>query len=94
MSSAAMLPSRHHQLLRLLNIQPQRSLQTPVFVGLEQTAVPALRNQELDLIRRMNVSMGLAQVHPSSRRKSTPVPLNHLMNGRYIQREGTIGTSV
>jgi hypothetical protein len=45
------LPPRHHQLLRLAQVQAQRALQPQVLVWLEQSAVPALRDEQSDLFR-------------------------------------------
>ena len=53
------LASRHHQLLGLAQVQPQRALQSAVLVGLEQAAVAALRDEQLDLVRRVNVAVSL-----------------------------------
>ena len=53
------LAARHHQLLGLSQIQPQRALQTAVLVGLEQSAVAALGDEQLDLVRRVDVAMRL-----------------------------------
>ena len=56
-----MRAARHHQLLRLPQVQSQRALQPLVLVGLQQAAVTALGNQQLDLIRRMDVPVRLAR---------------------------------
>ena len=51
MSSAEISRARHHQLLGLPQVQPQRALQPPVLVGLEQSAVAAFGDEQLDLFR-------------------------------------------
>ena len=53
------LAPRHHQLLGLTQIQPQRALQPAMLVGLEQSAVAALGDEQLDLVRRVDVPVGL-----------------------------------
>jgi hypothetical protein len=59
MFSASNLRARNHQLLRLTHVQPQRAPQTPVFVRFEKAAIAALGNEQLDLLRRVDVSMCL-----------------------------------
>ncbi len=59
MSERGDLAPRHHQLLGLTEIQPQRALQAAMLVGLEQSAVAALGDEQLDLVRRVDVPMGL-----------------------------------
>ena len=51
------LAARHHQLLGLPQVQPQRALQPAVLVGLEQAAVAALRDEQLDFLWRMDVTV-------------------------------------
>ena len=51
------LGARHHQLARLSQIEPQRALQPAMFVGLEQPAIAALGNEQLDLVGRVDVAM-------------------------------------
>src|SRR5688572_21598686 len=52
-------PARHHELLRLLEVQPQSTLQPPVLVGFEEAAVPTLGKQQLDFVRRMEMPVRL-----------------------------------
>ena len=81
MSSAEILRARHHQLLGLTQVQPQRALQAAVLVGLEQSAVAALGDEQLDLLGRVDVPVRLLR-RAESRSSSRPVPFSHLMNGR------------
>ena len=53
------LAARHHQLLGLPQVQPQRALQPEVLVGLEQAAVAAFRDQQLDFLGRVDVTVPL-----------------------------------
>ena len=59
MSSAEILPPRHHELLGLPQVEPQRALQAAVLVGFEQAAVAALGDQQLDLVGRVDVTVRL-----------------------------------
>ena len=48
-------PARHHELLGRPQVQPQRAQKALMLVWLEQAAVAALGDQQLDLLRRVNV---------------------------------------
>ena len=49
--------ARHHQLARGAQPKPQRTMQAHLLFGLEQSAVAALRDQQLDLFGRVDVPM-------------------------------------
>ena len=55
------LGPRDHQLLRLPEVQAKRAAQAAMLVGFEESAVAALRDQQLDLFRRVNVTMRLGR---------------------------------
>ena len=59
MSIAEILRRGHHQLLRLPQVEAQRTLQAAVLVRLEQAAVAALGDQQLDFVRRVDVPVRL-----------------------------------
>ena len=48
---------RHHQVARRAPAEPQRAVQALLFVGLEQAAVAALGDEQLDFIRRVQVPL-------------------------------------
>ena len=49
--------ARHHQLPRGSQAEPQRAVQPHLFLRLEQSAVAALGDQQLDLLRRVHVAV-------------------------------------
>ena len=51
------LAPRHHQLARGSQAEAQRALQAPVLVRLEEAAVTALRDQQLQLLGRVHVAV-------------------------------------
>ena len=69
--------SRHHQLPGLPQVQPQGALQPPVLVRLQQPAVAALGDEQLDLLGRVDVAVARGGAHGRSSRM--PLPFSHVM---------------
>ena len=49
--------ARHHQLFRGAKAEPQRAVQPDLLFGLQQASVPAFRDEELDFLRRVDVTV-------------------------------------
>ena len=49
--------ARHHELARGAQPEPQRAVQPHLLLRLEQPAVAALRDEQLDLLRRVHVAV-------------------------------------
>jgi hypothetical protein len=77
--------ARDHQLSRGSQAEPERAMQPNLFERLEQATVPALRDEELDLLGRVDVAMAgrgnaeqlqqedAAAVEQSDRRREEPL---------------------
>ena len=87
------LAARHHQLLRLPQVQSQRTLQAPVLVRLEQSAVTALGDQQLDLFRRVDVTVAVLRraEQPQQQQAGAVQPLDERPvhpQGRHHRHQG------
>ena len=85
--------ARHHQLCRGAQPEPQRAVQPHLLLRLEQPAVAALGDQQLDLFRRVHVPMA-GRRHAERRSRSMPLPLRKEMDGPNSRCDHCIGSTV
>ena len=79
-SIAASRVARHHQLPRVAQSEPQRAVQAHLLLRLEQPAVAALRDQQIDLFRRMDVTMRRRRHRAGSRAAAAALRSRMTMN--------------
>ena len=86
--------ARHHQLARGAQAEPQRAMQPHLFLRLQQSAVAALRDQQLDLLRRVDVAVAGRRHAQQPQHAATPLPFRTSIAQEKIRSDHCIGSTV